>query len=113
MDSRAYTAEEIRDMFMSMVRDAARYWANLPDADKATGKPLTIAGRCEGVAFSILSIIDGSSMLPAFDLVAVPHVNDKRDAIEQGDNWIEPGTAINECMLHELFASPLPRPVDQ
>ena len=103
--SRAYTTEEVRDQFMEHVRRLAAYWANLPDIDSATGRPLTVRGRCEGVAFSILNVIDGTSMaLPSFDLVAKPHEDDKEFHIENEENWIEPDTVINgDCLLHEMF----------
>lgn len=102
-EPRAYTADEIRDQLLEHIRQTAVYWAKLPDVDQATGKPLTVKDRCEGVAFSILAALDGTAMtLPAFDLMVMPHESDKSFHIENGENWIEPGTVISD-MLHELF----------
>lgn len=63
----------------------------------------TVEEKCEGVAFSILNIFDGTTMLPSFDISLSPHPNDKEYCIENNENWYEPGMVINNCMLHELF----------
>lgn len=101
-EPRALTEEELRDMLLDHVRALSKYWAELPVLDKATGRELTAFDRCEGVAFSILSCLDGCSYLPAFDLVAQPHEDDKEFHRAEGENWIEPGTTIS-TMLHEFF----------
>lgn len=102
-EPRAYTAEEARDMLLQHIRQTAKYWANLPATDRATGREMTMQDRCEGVAFSILSALDGcSASLPAVDLVLRPHEEDKAYNIENGDNWFEPGATIS-TMLHEHF----------
>jgi hypothetical protein len=101
-EPRAYTEEEVRDLLLKQIRAMVRYWANLPDVDKATGRRITIHDRCDGVAFSILNILDGGSMgLPAFDLTAAPHEEDKQFFIENGENWFEE-TVISD-MLHEYY----------
>ena len=99
-EPRAYTKEEVRDMFMDKVRSTAQYWATIPEGG-------TIQERCEGTAFSILNIFDGTTMdLPGFDIVARPHPEDKQYCIDEGENYFEDGTVINDdCMLHELFYS--------
>lgn len=60
---------------------------------------------CEGVAFSILNILDGTTMsLPAFNLTLSPHPDDKEFLQGEGENWYEDGTVINDdVMLHEMF----------
>jgi hypothetical protein len=94
--SRAYTAEEVREQLLAHIRHLARYWATIPDRQ-------TPLERCEGLAFSILNIFDGTSSLPAFDIVLSPHPDDKAFHQSEGENWYEPGMMINDCMLHELF----------
>lgn len=94
--SRAYTEEEVRDMFLDHVRNLVSYWEREQRAPTAREK-------LEGLAFSIMNIFDGSTDLPAFDIVADPHEDDKEFHIEEGNNWFEPGTIINDCMLHELI----------
>lgn len=102
-EPRAYTADEVQQMLLDHVRETAKYWAELPDTECATGGKMTIQDRCEGVAFSILSILDGCSMnIPAFDLVLSPHESDKANCMKNGENWFEPGMTI-DVMLHEHF----------
>lgn len=96
---RAYTPEELREQFLDHFRLMAQYWADLPGLDNIS--------RCDGVAFSILSMLDGSANLPVFDVIARSSPDDKQYHVEKGENWVEDGTIINEdCMLHEIYYSP-------
>lgn len=95
--SKAKTVEEVRTEFLEQVKVISGYWANLPDK--------TDKERCEGVAFSILNIIDGSSCLPAFDLLVSPHEDDKQFHIDEGEDYYEPKMMINDCMLHDEFCA--------
>lgn len=95
MESRELTAAEVREQFLQQVRCVTQYWSELPD--------ISDQERCEGVAFSILNIIDGFSCLPSFDLVVRPHHYDKQFHINEGENYYPDGVVINECMLHEHF----------
>lgn len=94
--SRAHTAEEVREQLLEHIRHLAEYWATTPDRQ-------TALERCEGVAFSILNIFDGTAGLPAFDIVLSPHPDDKEYHQREGENRYEPGMVINDCMLHEMF----------
>ena len=98
-EPRAQTADELRDRFMDDCRNLVDYWASTEiDRD-------TVRERLSGLLHSLLGIIDGSSMgLPAFDLTASPHPDDKAYHQARGENWIEPGTVINadDC-LHEIL----------
>lgn len=89
--SRAYTEEEIREEFLGYVAEVCRYWANLPDK--------TPIERCEGVGFSIINIFNGVTSLPAFDIVVRPHPDDKQFHIDEGENYYEDGTVINDCHM--------------
>lgn len=95
-EPRAYTAEEVTDIFLEHLRRTARYWAGLPEQ--------TPLQKCEGVVFSILAMLDGDAMgLPAIDLVLHPHEEDKEFHRSQGSNWFEPGMAFNaNVALHEI-----------
>ena len=94
-EPRAYTTEEVRELFLKQVRESAHYWASLP------GK--TPQERCDGLAFTILNIIDGSTLpLPAFDLIPSPHPTDYQYHREHGENWFEQ-EVINDCQLHEYY----------
>ena len=93
--SKAKSAEQVRNELISQIKLLSSYWANLE------GK--TDRERCDGVAFSILNIFDGTSSLPAFDLLVSPHEDDKQFNIDEGEDYYEPKMMINDCMLHELF----------
>lgn len=96
-DELKMSKEELRDAFMHHVRDMVRYWSQQNERNELR--------KLEGLAFSILSAIDGTSMgLPAFNLVARVHPDDKQYRIDQGKQWIEDGMCINDdVMLHEEF----------
>lgn len=92
----AKTEEELRAQFMDGVRCIARYWGLLE------GK--TNLEVAEGVAHSILCMIDGcSSAFPAaIDLVARPHPDDKEYNIRNDEDWVGDGTVLNaNTSLHE------------
>lgn len=93
---RAYTEDEVVDMIARHAKTMARYWANIPEVDKATGKKYTVEDRCDGVAWSILAMFDGCSMgIPAFDLKAAVDPSDKKFHKEQGENWFDPKMVIS------------------
>lgn len=101
--SRAKTVEEMRGEFLGHIRTMVRYWSGEMDPSvKARSKEDAL----DGLAFSILSAIDGSSVaLPAIDLVPSPHPDDKQYCQDNDYDWWEP-TAINgDCHLHELWYS--------
>lgn len=81
---------------LASFRRIAKYWANLPETDRATGKIYTIEDRCDGVVFSILAQLDGYGDLPCFDLVAHVHPEDEDQSME--------GVVIADA-LHEWYAS--------
>lgn len=94
--SRAKTQEEVKKEFLDHVRCIADYWARLPDK--------TPDERCSGVAFSILTMIDGcSGEMPAFDLLVSPHEDDKQYHIDNDEDYYEPQMMINDCMLHDEY----------
>lgn len=100
--TRAKTAEEVRDEVIEHVRAMVRFWATRTD--------ISDMDRCDGVAFSILSMIDGCSAgLPAIDLVMRPHPDDKAFHQAEGDDWIEDGTVINaDVHMHDIYVRTSP-----
>lgn len=96
MSSRAYTAEEVRSQLLKGFQEIAEYWSRQEGTD---------LNKCEGVVFSILNVIDGtSSALPvALNLQLAPHPSDAAYHIQEGEDYYEPGMVINEdVMLHEI-----------
>ena len=92
---RAYTPEELRDLLLDKINVMARYWANLKEER-------TVLDRIQGAMFSVLSILDGAHGTCTFDLVARTDSSDKQYHIENGENWVEDGTAL-AFMLHEFW----------
>ncbi len=92
----AKTAAQARSEILSHIRFIAEYWAALPDK--------TPAERCDGVAFSLLVMIDGETVLPAMTLALAPHEDDRTYYESRGANWYKPGQVINgDVMLHEEY----------
>lgn len=96
---RQYTAEEVGEMFLKHVWVLIDYW----DTKKENK-----LNALEGLAFSILSALDGeSAVLPAFMVIPMPHEQDADYYISQGENWFPPYDSENPCdiggSLHEKF----------
>jgi hypothetical protein len=99
--SRAMTKEEVRKDFLRQIRNIVNYWKSESRTDTVDAN-----GRIEGVAFSILALIDGANvMFPSMDLVMRPHPLDKKYHRKRKENWINDGLVINDDIeLHEEFA---------
>ena len=54
--------EVIRQQFAHYIQVLVDYWANIPGVEPAE--------RCDGVAFAILSTLDGRTALPRFKITA-------------------------------------------
>lgn len=101
MASRAYTEEEIRDQFLRHVRTLSRYWAGLDGSNVEEDR--STEDRLDGLAFSILAAIDGSSTwLPGFKLIPNPHPDDKAYHKERDENYYPDDVDIAGG-LHELW----------
>lgn len=97
-EPRAYTAEEATEKFLDHIRMLVDYWDGLPERDAQTRKD-----RLSGIAFSILTLLDGDTMvLPGCKISLAPHADDKEFLRGQGENWFEPGTELT-WPLHEQF----------
>ena len=96
---RAYTKDEVKQIFLENILLNIRYWDNIAG--------ITKMDAIEGALFSTLTLLDGCSIsLPAFDLVVRPHPDDKDYHIENNENYYEEGMVINdECQLHEEFCA--------
>lgn len=87
--------EVIREELLENFRNLARYWAQSEGTDLE---------KCEGLVHSILTTFDGLSAFPAIDLVMRPHPDDKQYFIDNGCDYIEDGTVINDdVVLNDLF----------
>lgn len=80
MNSREYTNEEVRSMFLNHLNVMVRYWAS-------DSRTMDKEEAMRGLIHSILTTIDGNSMLPAFSLMARPHPDDKEYHCGLGENY--------------------------
>jgi hypothetical protein len=108
--SREWTQKEIQTQFLKQVSSCLDYWRDLPEGKFEAEDPLLY--RMEGLVFSILNILDGTSMsLPAFNVIPSPHPLDMEYAKELGDNWypqlpaeVEKAVDVHgKDLLHELW----------
>lgn len=94
--SREYTEEEIREKFIKHIWSIIRYWKNESRAQ-------TIDEKMEGLAFSILVMLDGESGdMPKFVVSPDPHPDDKDYHIENGENYFPENCDISG-FLHEVL----------
>jgi len=94
---RAITAAEEREALLGAVRNYASYWST---------QQCTSREMCDGLAFSILGLIDGvAAGNPSLDLVVRPHPDDKAYCEKNGENWHEDGLVINDgdAYLHDDY----------
>lgn len=95
--NREYTAEEVRQQVLEHVNNMVSYWSTHPG--------ITVEERCDGVAFSVLSMLDGCAGLPAFRVSVKADPEDREIRMLEGQNWYPPGLAINEdCELHDEYS---------
>jgi len=96
-------------MLLDHVWGMIDYWDKLEPMPAGAEEPRTQKDRMSGLAFSILSMLDGSSMdIPAFLVTPMPHESDKEYHQEEGTNWF-PEDQPDLGMLHEHFGSRDPR----
>ncbi len=96
MSARRLTQEECREQFLETVRSCVDYWEN------ESYKP-DVRDKLEGLAFSILVILDGGAYgLPQFQVIPDPHPTDKASRKVKGENWW-PNNCDIAGSLHESF----------
>ena len=91
---RPYTEQEVLDQMLGHIAHMITYWMH---ETKISEK-----GRMQGLVFSFLTMLDGQSRLPVFDLALNPHQDDAEFYKNRGENWHEP--LLISCMLHEEWA---------
>lgn len=106
---RQWTQKEMRDMFLDHIWGMVKYWSTVeskPMPHEPNPQPKTVEERLDGLAFSILVMLDGcSGGMPAFELYPAPHPADKEYCQDQGENWwpqLEDLVSIHgESSLHD------------
>ena len=75
-----YSTDEVMEQLIGHIYDLVEYWNKVPQQDTKE--------KLAGLAFSILSTLDGSSLaLPCFIVAPDPHPEDKQYHQSQGENW--------------------------
>ena len=98
--SKEYTTDEVREKFLKMVAARANYWDSL--------EGMSSKEKLHGLAFSIMSILDGCTDLPGFIVAPIPHESDKDFLKNAGENYY-PENHENKIncdiagCLHELY----------
>lgn len=96
-EPREMTEDEVRDVFLNHIRDLITYWHDEARAADCRAK-------MEGLAFSILVMLDGGAgLIPGFKVIANPHEDDKEFHRSQGENWYPTDLDIGGA-LHEHFS---------
>lgn len=94
---RAWTEDETREKFLAYILALINYW------DTQAPESYDCRAKLEGLAFSILSTLDGGSIeLPGFTVSPAPHESDREWHIGLGENWFDESVDISGC-LHELL----------
>jgi hypothetical protein len=101
---REISKEEAVNQLLSTVALIAREWGTYPKQ--------TQFSACQGMAFSFLTMLDGSNMsLPAFNLHPEPNPDDKKFHQNNDENWWGTDAINDDVMLHELWSKfELPNP---
>lgn len=95
--SRAYTEEEIREDFLEHIRGLVDYWEN-------ESRAKTSKEKLDGLAFSILSMLDGcSGDMPAFEVKAIGTEEDIEYFKSLDENYYPLEGEDISGYLHELF----------
>lgn len=115
------TTEEIRTRLLDQIRTYVDYWETIPDHVLMPMRSV-VRSRLEGLAFSILVILDGGAgMMPGFIVAPLPHEDDKAYCQAEGDDWYPPNADAGDHVvgdvaggLHELlFNQPTTYTVDR
>jgi len=98
--SREKTVEEVREEFLEHIRGLVNYWDGVEN--------YTTKDKLQGLAFSILTTLDGCTDLPSFIVAPLPHKDDKQYKIEEDENYYPENHNIDvKCDiagdLHELY----------
>lgn len=94
--SRPMTKQECRDRFLSEIREYARYWESL--GGQSTRE------RLDGLAFSVLALLDGESAgLPGFTVIPCPHPGNRDYYMGKGEDYWPDDVDISVCLHEEFF----------
>lgn len=99
--TKEYSEEEVTEMVLGHIKVLIEHWEH-------ESRAKTVGEKLEGLAFSILTMIDGSTNLPRFILAPDPHPDDKEYNIDNEEDYFPENQESNVVCdisgcLHELF----------
>lgn len=91
----AKSKDEVLQEYINHIKYLVTYWS--------TETRKTDKEKCEGLAFSILVMLDGCAGLPPVTLV-LDCAPESEQETDDGEKYYERGMALNnDFMLHDLF----------
>ena len=95
--SRAYTKKEIQEQFLESIRNLVDYW-------EMESRAKTSREKLEGLAFSVLTLLDGEhGDMPAFEVKAIGTEEDIKYFKENDENYYPVDSEDIAGALHEGF----------
>lgn len=86
--SRQLTTDEVRERLLDHFHMIVKYWASVEG-------PKSLEDRMNGLAFSMLAALDGTSAdLPAFIVAPYPHQSDKAFRKKNKEDWYPENNAV-------------------
>jgi hypothetical protein len=105
-EPRAYTEQEVLQQLFDTISFCFRLWRDMKVEQLLEHQPEVseVQARMQGFLTGLLSILDGVSSMPGFDLVVRTAPGDAEFHRAEGDNWWPDGAVINERLyMHESF----------
>jgi len=94
------TTVEVREKFLRHIWDMIGIWENTTQRD-------TVREKMEGLAFSILAMLDGEAVeFPGFIVAPIPHKDAEKFHKERGENWFPRAKDCKQDIagsLHDQF----------
>jgi hypothetical protein len=98
---RELTEEEVRDRLLAHVRGMVHYWEMIK-----LGPKEGLHERLEGLAFSMLVMLDGGSVdLPKFIVAPDPHPSDREYLASEGEDWYPENHSVVDTVKADLGGS--------
>jgi hypothetical protein len=99
MEPREFTRDEVRTLLLEHI------WGLIDDWDR-NSRAATAREKLEGLAFSILAALDGSSVaIPSFVVAPCPGAGDRAYHASQGENWFPENHALVNQIKSDLGGS--------
>lgn len=97
---RAYTRDELQSQFLAHIHGLVDYWLH----DSRTPE---VRGKLDGLALSILTLLDGEAAnMPSFIVSPSPHKADRSYYKQRGESWYPNGCDIGGNLHKQYMRKP-------